>query len=126
MPRQLRGTCAYRAVARKPRAPKKRIAGTYRIDTGTARISEDPLRDGGYTLEVNDVPSSYVVLGAAEVLEYDYMEWIAGLMRYDAPFTSTHLGGAACVLASHFQQRWGGSHTAVEVDAALALSLIHI
>lgn len=120
MPRQMRSNCAHRAVARKPRAPKKRTAGTYRIDTGTARISEDPLRDGGYTLEVNDVPSSYVVLGAAEVLEYDYMEWIAGLMRYDAPFTSTHLGGAACVLASHFQQRWGGSHTAVEVDAALA------
>ncbi|AWB83760.1 spermidine synthase [Corynebacterium liangguodongii] len=107
-------------MARKPRAPKKRIAGTYRIDTGTARIIEDPLRDGGYTLEVNNVPSSYVVLGAPEVLEYDYMEWIAGLMRGDAPFTSTHLGGAACTLASYFQQRWGGSHTAVEVDAALA------
>ena len=44
---------------RKPRAPKKRIEGTYPIDTGTATIVADPDRDGAYVLEVNQVPSSY-------------------------------------------------------------------
>ncbi|QDR78519.1 hypothetical protein E3227_11025 [Corynebacterium sanguinis] len=108
---------------RKPRMPKKRIEGTYPIDTGTASIIEDPLRDGGFTLEVNDVPSSYIVLGAPEVLTYDYMEWIADVVAEagdGSSFTSTHLGAAACVLPSYFHQRWGGEHTAVEVDGALA------
>lgn len=104
----------------KPRSPKKRIAGVYSIDTGTAQFVPDPLRDGGFTLEVNNVPSSYVVLGAPEVLAFDYMEWIAGFIADDAPFTSTHLGGAACTLPSYFAQRWGGNHIAVEIDGALA------
>ena len=38
---------------RKPRARKKRIEGTYPIDTGTASILADPDRDGAYVLEVN-------------------------------------------------------------------------
>ena len=108
---------------RKPRMPKKRIEGTYPIDTGTASIIDDPLRDGGFTLEVNDVPSSYIVLGAPEVLTYDYMEWLADVVAEagdGSSFTSTHLGAAACVLPSYFHQRWGGEHTAVEVDGALA------
>ena len=104
----------------KPRAPKKRIAGSYPIETGTARILADPLRDGGFTLEVNNVPSSYVVPGAAEVLAFDYMEWIAGFISADTGFTSTHLGAAGCALPSYFAQRWGGEHTAVEIDGALA------
>ena len=43
----------------KPRAEKRRITGAYSIDTGTAAIVADPSRDGGFTLEVNNVPSSY-------------------------------------------------------------------
>lgn len=105
---------------RKPRTPKKRIEGTYPIDSGSARIVADPDRDGGYTLEVNNVPSSYVVLGAPEVLGFDYMEWIAGFVTATGPFTSVHLGGAGCALPSYFSQRWGGAHTAVEIDGTLA------
>lgn len=104
--------------ARKPRAPKRDIAGTYPIDTGEAAIVPDPLRDGAYVLEVNRVPSSYVVPGAPEVLEYDYMRWIAGFVTTcDA---SVHLGAAGCALPSFFAHRFGGSVVAVEVDRGLA------
>ena len=38
-------------MRRKPRTPKKSITGTFPVDTGTATIIADKLRDGGYTLE---------------------------------------------------------------------------
>lgn len=108
---------------RKPRAIKKRITGTYPIDTGTATVIADPERDGGYILEVNNVPSSYVVPGAAEVLEYDYMRTIAGVVeaaRMPEGFTAIHLGAAGCALPSYFSHRFGNKNVAVEVDAGLA------
>lgn len=98
--------------------------GEYRIDTGTARIVADPLRDGGFTLEINNVPSSYVVPGAPEVLAFDYMEWIAALIdatdRLPRPFHAVHLGAAGCALPSHVAQRFASTNVAVEVDAGLA------
>lgn len=111
---------------RKPRAPKRRITGTYPIASGHAAIIADPERDGGYTLEVNNVPSSYVVPGAPEVLEYDYMRWIAGFIqgfvedRPLAPFAAVHLGAAGCALPSYVQHRWPSSNVAVELDGQLA------
>ncbi|MEH0148023.1 fused MFS/spermidine synthase [Corynebacterium sp. Q4381] len=106
---------------RKPRAPKRVIAGTYPINTGTAAILPDPLRDGAFTLEVNRVPSSYVVLDAPEVLHFDYMRWVAGFVAKQAqPFTAVHLGAAGCALPSYFAHRWDSSNTAVEIDAGLA------
>ena len=112
----------------KPRAPKKRIEGTYPIDTGTAAIVADPARDGGFTLEVNHVPSSYVVPGAPEVLEYDYMQWFAEILDahhtaglLPEAFTAVHLGGAGCAFASFVQHRYPAStNVAVELDGALA------
>lgn len=104
----------------KARHDKPRVEGTYPIDTGTARIVADPLRDGAYILEVNNVPSSYVVPGAPEVLEYDYMRWIAELIDAPSPPTTVHLGAGGCALPAHFEHRWGGEHTAVELDRALA------
>lgn len=108
---------------RKPRAPKRRIEGTYAIDTGHAAIVADPLRDGGYVLEVNNVPSSYVVPGAPEVLEYDYMRWIAAFIEsveLPRPFTAVHLGAAGCSLPSYVAHRWDSHNIAVELDAGLA------
>lgn len=108
---------------RKPRAPKRVIAGAYPIDTGHARIVPDPERDGGYTLEVNNVPSSYVVPGAPEVLEYEYMRQIACAIAAwgpPEPFTAVHLGAAGCALPSYCAHRFGGHHTAVELDRGLA------
>lgn len=108
---------------RKPRAPKKRIEGTYPIDTGHAAIVPDPLRDGAYVLEVNGVPSSYVVPGAPEVLEYDYMRWIASFIEaadLPRPFRAVHLGAAGCALPSYVHHRWDSENTAVELDRGLA------
>ena len=110
-------------MGRKPRAPKHRIEGVYPIDTGEAAIVADPARDGAYVLEVNRVPSSYVVPGAPEVLEYDYMRWIAGFLPDPSDsqeLTTVHLGAAGCALPSYVAQRFGGTHVAVEVDAKLA------
>ncbi|MCG7288688.1 MULTISPECIES: spermidine synthase [unclassified Corynebacterium] len=108
---------------RKPRARKKRIEGTYPIDTGTASILADPDRDGAHVLEVNRVPSSYVVPGAPEVLEYDYMRWIADFIEaadLPRPFTAVHLGAAGCALPSYVQHRWDSRNIAVELDRGLA------
>lgn len=108
---------------RKPRSPKRRITGTYPIASGTAAIVADPDRDGAYILEVNNVPSSYVVPGAPEVLEYDYMRWIASFIEGAAlpePFTAVHLGAAGCALPSYVQHRWISENIAVELDADLA------
>ena len=108
---------------RKPRSPKRRITGTYPIDTGHAAIVADPARDGGYILEVNRVPSSYVVPGAPEVLEYDYMQWIAGFIagaELPEPFTAVHLGAAGCALPSYVNHRWESRNIAVDLDRGLA------
>lgn len=108
---------------RKPRAPKKRITGSYPIDSGEATIVADPARDGAYVLEVNRVPSSYVVPGAPEVLEFDYMRWIADFIAaadLPEPFTAVHLGAAGCALPSYVQHRWESRNIAVELDRGLA------
>lgn len=109
--------------SRKPRAPKRSIEGSYPIDTGTAAIVADPNRDGAFVLEVNRVPSSYVVPGAPEVLEYDYMRWIADFIAaadLPEPFTAVHLGAAGCALPSYVQHRWRSRNIAVELDRGLA------
>lgn len=111
------------ASRRKPRAPKRAIAGTYPIDTGTAAVVADPSRDGGYTIEVNNVPSSYLVLGAPEVLNFEYMEWMAQIVdsaNLPTPFTAVHLGAAGCAFPSYVAQRWPSRNVAVELDAGLA------
>lgn len=104
---------------RKPRAEKFRPEGTYPIDTGTAAIIPDQTRDGGFTLEVNGVPSSSIVLGAPRILAFDYMEWIAECL--DAPGTIVHLGGAGCSLPRYCADVWPASRNiVVEIDGALS------
>lgn len=119
---------------RKPRAAKRRLAGTYPIDTGEATIVADPDRDGAYVLEVNRVPSSYVVPDAPEVLGFDYTRWIAGFAESwwagsgagsvagsgAGAGAAVHLGAAGCALPSYFAHRFGNRNVAVEVDAGLA------
>ena len=108
---------------RKPRAEKRRIAGRYPIDTGFADIIADPDRDGGYVLEVNRVPSSYVVPGAPEVLAFEYMGWLAGFVDKQGPFTAVHLGAAGCALPSYFahQRRQRRIHLYGHVAVAKAV-----
>ena len=113
------------AKPHKPRHPKKRIAGEYPIDTGTARIVADPARDGSYVLELNEVPSSQIILGAPRVLVFPYMRWIAAAIEPlldERPLAHVvHLGGAGCALPSFVADKFHASrNTVVEYDAALA------
>ncbi|AKK11480.1 spermidine synthase [Corynebacterium uterequi] len=111
-------------MPRKPRAPKRRIEGSYPIDTGTATIVALPERDGAYLLEVNSVPSTQLVIDAPRVLDFDYMRWIATALRCwipeDAAPDVVHLGGAGCALPRFVADVWPRSHNLVaELDGAL-------
>ncbi|SDL67027.1 hypothetical protein SAMN04488535_0362 [Corynebacterium mycetoides] len=95
----------------------------YEIDTGVAEVIRE--RDGSLTLLVNGVPSSSIVPGEPERLDFEYMRWIADLLddhaRWEKP-RLTHLGGGACSLARYFASRWEGSrNTVVEIDSELAV-----
>lgn len=110
----------------KPRTPKHRIDGAYAISTGTAIISSDPERDGAYLLEINQVPSSHLVLGAPRVLTFPYMQWMAQLIDAHLHHTAApaphllHLGGAGCALPRYVADKWPDSHnTVVELDGQL-------
>lgn len=99
------------------------------IDTGVARVEEDPYRSGGLILYINGVPSSHVVIGDPQALEFEYMRWIAALINIvvysredlvESSLRITHLGGAGCSLARYFADRYPQSrNTVVELDAAL-------
>lgn len=103
-------------------------AGTYEISTGTAELVPDTFHPDAWTLMINGVPSSHVQIGRPDVLEFEYMRWIAAIVEQqtDARFDPTalrvtHLGGAACSLARYFAHLWPQSrHTVVELDAKLA------
>ena len=103
---------------------------TYQIDTGEAEVHHEP--DGSMVLLVNGVPSSHVVPGEPQRLDFEYMRWIADFLdsvqrsggsdqaRWPKP-RLTHLGGAACSLPRYFADAWPGSrNTVVEIDGRLA------
>ena len=100
---------------------------TYPIDTGTAEVHHEP--DGSMVLLVNGVPSSHIVPGEPQRLDFEYMRWIADFLdslqlgstpRWPKP-RLTHLGGAACSLPRYFAAAWPGSrNTVVEIDSRLA------
>ena len=97
---------------------------TYEIDTGVAEVVTES--DGSLVLLVNGVPSSHIVPGDPQRLDFEYMRWIADFLdsvqqRWDKP-RLTHLGGGACTLARYFAAAWPGSrNTVVEIDSELAL-----
>ena len=53
------------------------IIGRYEISTGYAEIKPDSFHDNGYYLYVNGVPSSHVLLGEPNYLDFAYMRWFA-------------------------------------------------
>lgn len=99
----------------------------HEIDTGVAEVLHEP--DGSMVLLVNGVPSSHIVPGDPERLDFEYMRWIADFLndqqlvdvpRWPKP-RLTHLGGAACTLPRYFASKWKGSrNTVVEIDMSLA------
>ena len=107
------------------------LEGTYPIDTGMATLERDHYSPEGWILKVNGVPSSHVDLAAPERLDFEYMRWIAALVRsrfapaaYDgneSKLRALHLGGGACSMA-----RWAAAtypnarQVVVELDGKLA------
>ena len=98
----------------------------YEIDTGVAEVLHEP--DGSMVLLVNGVPSSHIVPGDPQRLDFEYMRWIADFLDTHYPDEAkpksrlTHLGGGACTLARYFASRWKGSRsTVVEIDSELAV-----
>ena len=69
-------------MGRKRASTEQGIIGTYEISTGTAEVVADEFRDGAYILNVNGVPSSHIVLGEPEELEFEYMRWIAAAVEH--------------------------------------------
>lgn len=104
------------------------VAGTYEISTGTAELVPDDFLPDAWTLMINGAPSSHVQIGRPDVLEFEYMRWIAAVVEQQvaahhdpAALRVTHLGGAACSMARYFADLWPKSrHTVVELDAKLA------
>jgi len=98
----------------------------YEIDTGIAEVLHEP--DGSMVLLVNGVPSSHIVPGDPERLDFEYMRWMADFIddAYSAgpkeKARLTHLGGAACTMPRYFAHAWKGSrNTVVEIDSELAV-----
>lgn len=98
----------------------------HEIDTGVAEVLHEP--DGSMVLLVNGVPSSHIVPGDPERLDFEYMRWIADFLDTHYPHEAksksriTHLGGGACTLARYFASKWKGSrNTVVEIDSDLAV-----
>ncbi|QYH19862.1 fused MFS/spermidine synthase [Corynebacterium aquatimens] len=98
----------------------------HEIDTGVAEVLHEP--DGSMVLLVNGVPSSHIVPGDPERLDFEYMRWIADFLDAAYPAGArpkarlTHLGGGACTLARYFAHAWPGSRsTVVEIDSELAI-----
>lgn len=91
--------------------------------------------DGAWTLYVNGVPSSPLRAGAPEVLDFEYLQWMADCVRLalppggsedragGAPLRAVHLGGGACALPRHLaavRAGVGGTRqVVVELDAEL-------
>jgi spermidine synthase len=101
------------------------VAGTYDIDTGTCELVRDTLTADGWTIEINGVPSSHIDVDDPTQLDFEYMRWMAGLVRHHTfpgpRLRALHLGGGACTLARYFAATFPDSRqVVVELDGALA------
>ncbi|QNG20478.1 spermidine synthase [Rhodococcus triatomae] len=113
---------------RRPRAGAEDAGptpGVYPIDTGTCELVADSLHPQGWVVKVNGVESSHVNLSDPQRLDFEYMRWIAMLVRerwpVDARLRALHLGGGACSLARHVAAVYPQSRqVVVEIDGKLA------
>lgn len=123
-------------MARKKHAPEQSnssttsgpVAGTYEGEYSVIELEADSYTTDGWLISINGVPSSHIVLGQPQALEFEYMRWIATGARafIDAHLDAsklriTHLGGGACTMARYFADVYPQSrNTVVELDAELA------
>lgn len=100
-------------------------AGVYEIDTGTCELIRDTLTVDGWTIQINGVPSSHIDVDDPTQLDFEYMRWMAGLVRHHKfagpRLRALHLGGGACTLARYFSAVFPDSRqVVVELDGKLA------
>jgi spermidine synthase len=98
--------------------------GVHPISTGEAELVADRDDPGGWFVNVNGVPSSYVHLTDPTILVFEYVRWIGDLLDVAAEEKSklrvTHLGGAGCTLARYVTATRPGSIQVVfEIDELL-------
>jgi hypothetical protein len=131
-----RGKAKAAAKATAEEAPSGPAPGDYPIDTGTATLERDAYSDTGWILKVNGVPSSHVDLADPARLDFEYMRWIAALVRarfapaeYDGGehdgaarrLRALHLGGGACSMARWVSSEYSDARqVVVELDGKLA------
>ncbi|PWJ54680.1 hypothetical protein SAMN06264364_106123 [Quadrisphaera granulorum] len=112
-----------------PRDSSAPVEGTFATSTGQAAWV--PEHDGSWTLYVNGVPSSPVRVGDPAALDFEYLQWMADVIRLvlpptaEGPLRAVHLGGGACALPRHLAtvRRAEGQQlrqVVVELDAELA------
>jgi len=100
--------------------------GTYPVDTGEVHLMRDLAEPSRWTLWLNGVPSSVVRTDRPDVLEFEYLAWMANVLELRAeadgpPRDLLHLGGAACALPWALEVRWPDRRqVVVELDGALA------
>jgi spermidine synthase len=113
------------AQGRKVRAEAAHV-GTWPTDTGEVRLEADPYSPGSWTLFVNGVPSSHVDPEHPERLDFEYMRWMACVIRarfgQDQRVRALHLGGGACSMARWLHWAYPDSRqVVVELDARLTV-----
>jgi MFS family permease len=94
------------------------------VETGyhCARVVEDPGRDSGRTLVLEDLPHSYVDLEDPRHLEFDYTQWIGAAIDGlpGGPLDTVFLGGGGFTLPRYVAATRPGSRSRVlEVDGDL-------
>ena len=77
-------------MAKKKQQSSGPVAGVYDTDTGTCELVRDTLTADGWTILVNGVPSSHIDIDDPTQLDFEYMRWMAGLVRHH-PFASDKL-----------------------------------
>jgi hypothetical protein len=107
-----------------PSAPPRPLPGSWPVRFGTAELLADADRPGGWLLEVDGVPQSYVDLHDPTYLDFEYVQIIADLLDLTGTpgeaLTVLHLGGGGCTLPRYVAAtRRGSRQVVVEADDLL-------
>ena len=98
--------------------------GTWRVRFGVATLLADREVRGGWLLEVDGIPQSFVHVSDPAYLEFAYVQLIADVIDQHspsgAPLTALHLGGGGCTLARYLAHtRPGSTQLVLEADHLL-------
>lgn len=107
------------------RAVRGPVPGTCAVRFGSAELSADADRPGGWLLTVDGISQSYVDLDDPTYLEFEYVRYLAyvvdSLEPSGAPLDVVHVGGGAGTFPRYVSAvRPGSRNLVIEADAALA------